>query len=372
MTMKENRQRLLSLDALRGFDMFWISGGDSIFQVLAKVTGFAWATTLALQFEHPDWNGFTAYDCIFPTFLFMAGVSTPFSFSSRLAKGMTRSALLRKAIQRGLILVVLGIITNNGLFEKPFSEMRYGSVLGRIGLAGMFAQIIYLYVPNKKYLYIIFFAILLLYWAFICYFPVPGCGLGEMTMACNPASYLDRVLMPGHLYKTIHDPEGLASTFPAVATGLLGILTGIELHKPEIKDSKSRKVINMAVAGIILAILAIFWNEVFPINKNLWTSSFVLAAGSVSLILLALFYWVIDVLNFRKWTLFFVVIGMNSIVIYMAHRFIDFNYTSQKLFGGLLHYFPSSISDIGGVLGFIAVEWAFMYVLYRNKWFLKV
>ncbi|SEO11237.1 Predicted acyltransferase [bacterium A37T11] len=370
--MKETKQRLLSLDTLRGFDMFWISGGDTLFHVLAKVTGWAWAITLAAQFDHPDWDGFTAYDCIFPTFLFMAGVSTPFSLSSRLDKGSTHNQLIAKIIQRGIILVILGIITNNGLFQTPLAEMRYGSVLGRIGIAGMFAQSLYLYIPQKKYLWIIFSGILLSYWLFMCYFPVPGCPLGSLNMECNPASYLDRLLLPGHLYKEIHDPEGIASTFPAISTGLLGVLAGMELRTSDNLVNKNQKALKLALAGIVSLIIGIAWNFVFPINKNLWSSSFVLVAGSVSILLLALFYWIIDVLNFRKWTLFFVVIGMNSIVIYMANQFIDFNFTAQKLFGGLLHYFPESVFSIGEVIAYIAVEWIFLYVLYCNKWFLKV
>lgn len=352
--------------------MFWISGGEELFHVLARVTGWGWAVGLASQLTHPEWNGLTAYDCIFPLFLFMAGVSTPFSFFSRLEKGSTHAQLLRKSIQRGLILVLLGVIANNGLFRHPFSELRYASVLGRIGLAGMFAQIIYLYIPTRKHIWTIFFAILLLYWLFILFFPVPGCPIGQMTMECNPASYLDRLFLPGHLYKKIHDPEGLASTFPAIATGLLGILAGIELRRPENEVSSRQKVWRLAVTGLLAIVLGIAWNTVFPFNKNLWTSSFVLAVGGISLLLLSLFYWVIDVLQFRKWTLFFVVIGMNSVVIYLAHQFIDFQYTANALFGGLLKNLPASATALGEVLAYIAVQWALMYVLYRNKWFLKV
>jgi predicted acyltransferase len=355
-------QRLLSLDTLRGFDMFWISGGEEVFHILAKVTGWSWAIFLAHQFTHPDWNGFRAYDLIFPTFLFMAGVSTPFSLGSRLEKGIPASELIRKVVQRGLILVLLGVIYNN---------MRYPSVLARIGLAGMFAQIIYLY-TGKKARWMWFAGILVGYYLFMMFYPVPGCGAGLLTMECNPASYIDRMVIPGRLHLKIHDPEGLVSTIPAIATGLMGIFAGELLRTGEDIISKNTKVVYLLFAGTVSLLVCLVWDYFFPINKNLWTSSFVLCAGGFSMLLLALFYWIVDVLNYRKWTLFFVVIGMNSIVIYMIGGFISFGFTANALFGGILSYFPEPVEAVGEVLAFIAVQWAFMYLLYRNKLFLKV
>lgn len=371
MKEKSTSHRLLSLDTLRGFDMFWISGGEEIFAALAKVTGWSWAIFMAQQLTHPDWHGFRAYDLIFPTFLFMAGVSTPFSLGSRLEKGALPSELIRKVVQRGLILVLLGIIHNNGLFHTAWENMRYPSVLGRIGLAGMFAQIIYLY-TDKKARWIWFTGLLIGYYAFMVWFPVPGCGAGLLTMECNPASYFDRMIIPGHLHKGIHDPEGIISTFPAIATGLMGIFAGELLRTDHETISKNNKVVYLAAAGIVSLLLCLVWDVFFPINKNLWTSSFVLCAGGFSTLLLALFYWVIDVLNYRKWTLFFVVIGMNSIVIYMIGDYVNFGYTANALFGGILHAFPESVAVVGEVIAFIAVQWAFMYLLYKNKLFLKV
>jgi predicted acyltransferase len=371
MEEKSTSHRLLSLDTLRGFDMFWIAGGEEIFAVLAKVTGWSWAIFMAHQFTHPEWNGFRAYDLIFPTFLFMAGVSTPFSLGSRLEKGVPASELIRKVIQRGLILVLLGIIYNNGIFQTEWHNMRYPSVLARIGLAGMFAQIIYLYTgPKARWIW--FGGLLISYYAFMVWFPVPGCGAGLLTMECNPASYLDRLIIPGRLHLKIHDPEGLISTVPAIATGLMGIFAGELLRMDEGSVSKNNKVVYLVAAGIVSLLLCLVWDVFFPINKNLWTSSFVLCAGGFSTLLLALFYWIVDVLNYRKWTLFFVVIGMNSIVIYMIGDYINFGYTANALFGGILHFFPHWIEAVGEVIAFIGIQWAFMYLLYKNKLFLKV
>ncbi|MCK8493664.1 MULTISPECIES: acyltransferase family protein [Spirosoma] len=363
-------KRLLSLDTLRGFDMFWIMGGEEVFHALAKTTGWAWAVLLADQFTHPDWNGFRAYDLIFPLFLFMAGVSTPFSIGSRLDRGADKAEIARKVISRGLILVVLGIIYNNGLFTKAIHDMRFPSVLGRIGLAGMFAQLIYLYArPRMQYIW--FVGILLGYWAAMKLIPVPGCGAGVLTMECNLASYIDRLLVPGHLYKTIHDPEGLFSTIPAIGNALLGIFAGNYLRTQY--KSGPKKALQLLGAGLSLVALGWLWNFVFPINKNLWTSSFVLVTGGLSLSLLALFYWVIDVKGIKGWTFFFTIIGMNSILIYLAVEFIDFGYAAQFFFGGLLKLSHSeAVREVGGVIALLAAKWAFLYFLYKKKTFLRV
>lgn len=363
-------KRLLSLDTLRGFDMFWIMGGEEIFHVLAKTTGWTWAVVVADQFTHPDWNGFRAYDLIFPLFLFMAGVSTPFSVGSRLEKGADKAVIARKIITRGLILVLLGIIYNNGLFVRAFEDTRFPSVLGRIGLAGMFAQLIYLYTKPRTQ-YICFVGVLLGYWACMMLIPVPGCGAGVLTMDCNLASYIDRMLVPGHLYKTIHDPEGLFSTIPAIGNALLGIFAGTLLRTAG--KSGNQKTVQLLTAGAAFLVLGWFWNFVFPINKNIWTSSFVLITGGLSLLLLAVFYWVIDVKGVDRWTFFFTVIGMNSILIYLAGEFIDFEYATRFFFGGLLKLTASdTMRALGGVLAFLAVKWAFLYFLYRKKTFLRV
>ena len=363
-------RRLLSLDTLRGFDMFWIMGGEEIFHALAKTTGWAWAVFMADQLTHVEWNGFRPYDCIFPLFLFLAGVSTPYSLGSRLAKGDDRSLLARKVIIRGLVLVLLGIIANNGILTKPIAEMRFGSVLGRIGLAGMFAQLIFLYVQSERTRYGIFVGILLGYWALLMFVPVPGFGAGNLTMEGSLVGYVDRLFMPGRLYKVVHDPEGILSTLPAIGTGLLGIFAGTILRQHGTRDTN--KLRQLIVAGVACVALGWIWNLVFPVNKNLWTSSFVLVAGGWSMLMLSLFYWIIDMHNFRGWTFFFVVIGMNSILIYLADRVIDFEHTAHFLFGGILHFFSEPIQAVGATLAFLAVKWGFLYFLYKKNTFLRV
>jgi predicted acyltransferase len=193
------RTRLVSLDALRGFDMFWIMGADEIFHTLRDTTKSPFWITLGNQFEHPDWNGFHVYDLIFPLFLFMAGVSTPFSVGRELEKGKSRTQLLWRVIKRGLILVLLGLIYNNGLKIQPIADIRFCSVLGRIGIAYMFANIIYLYATEIAQM-IWFWALIIGYYLLLKFTSAPGFHPGDLTPQGNFASYMDRTIVPGHLY----------------------------------------------------------------------------------------------------------------------------------------------------------------------------
>lgn len=362
-------QRLYSLDALRGFDMLWIAGGDALFHTMGEATHSPFWETMANQFTHPAWNGFHAYDLIFPLFLFIAGVATPYSVASRLKKGQTKEQVLMHIIKRGLILVLLGIIYNNGLAIQPVSEMRFGSVLGRIGLAYMFANIIYLYTKQRGQI-LWFCGILIGYWLILKFNSAPGFPRGDLTMQGNFASYIDRLVMPGRLYEKIHDPEGLGSLLPAIGTGLLGILTGNFIKNSSYAPSK--KAMWMAIAGAISLALAQIWNLDFPINKNLWTSSFVLQTGGISLLLLALFYYIIDVCGHKKWAFFFKVIGMNSILIYLSGHFIKWSYTNDSFFHWLGQLIGDPFNAVVLAITLLAIKWVFLYVLYKKKIFLKV
>jgi len=362
-------QRLYSVDALRGFDMFWIMGAEEIFHNLAKATGSTFWGTIANQFTHPSWNGFHLYDLIFPLFLFLSGVATPLSVAKSLEKGITKNQILLKAIKRGLILVLLGIVINNGLVIKPFHEIRFASVLGRIGLAYIFANIIYLY-ANFKSQIISFFTILIGYWLLLRFSSAPGFEMGNLTMEGNFASYIDRLILPGKLYLGIHDPEGIASTIPAICTGLLGIFAGTLLKN--ISFNENKKTIYLIVGGIACLIFAQIWNLIFPINKNLWTSSFVWHTGGLSLILLGIFYYVIDVLGYQKWAFFFRVIGMNSILIYMSGVFIDWDYTNNGLFKWVGQLIGNPFNIVAMAILFVFTKWLFLYFMYKHKVFLRV
>ena len=368
--------RLYSLDALRGFDMFWIIGGEEIFHTMAHATNSPVWNVLSLQFTHPDWNGFHIYDLIFPLFLFLAGVSTPFSIGRELQKGKSREQLLLKVIKRAFILVLLGLFVNNGLKIQPIADMRFASVLGRIGIAYMFANIIYLY--TKEWAQIVWFCFFIVgYYLLLKFTSAPGFHSGDLTPQGNFASYADRTILPGYLYVpypgtkiSMHDPEGLFSTIPAISTGILGILAGTLLKKTGL--SQNQKAIRLAIAGVIFIIIGQIWNLDFPINKNLWSSSFVMHVGGLSLLLLSLFYYIIDILGYQKWAFIFKVIGMNSILIYISSHFIKWTYTNTSLFGWLGQLAGEPYGAVLMAITFLVVKWLFLYYLYDKKTFLRV
>jgi predicted acyltransferase len=366
-------QRLMSLDALRGFDMFWIIGGESIAHAAAKLTGWAWLVWLSGQLEHPEWHGFAFYDLIFPLFLFMAGVSMPYSLEKRLGRGDTVSQLYRHVIVRGLLLVFLGMIYN-GLLRFDWPDTRLPSVLGRIGLAYLFAGLIVLNTRPRGQ----FFAavgLLIGYWAALKFIPNPDFGAGDLAPGHSLTDWVDRTLIPGRLYREVRDPEGLLATIPAVATCLAGVLTG-HLLKSDRRGGYVKTLI-MSLAGLACLGLAYLWNDDtfpflhFPINKNLWTSSFALLCAGWSLLFLSLFYLVIDVWRLRAWALFFVVIGSNSILIYMVRRFVDFEHAADFFFEGLLKH-TGAYQPLLWAIAVVLVEWLFLYLLYRNRIFLRV
>jgi predicted acyltransferase len=368
---KPRSKRLYSLDALRGFDMFWIMGGENIFVGLATLTGWPVFKWCAQQLEHVQWHGFVFYDMIFPLFLFIAGISFPFSLAKRTANNESRNSIYRHVFYRGLILVVLGILYNNGL-RFDFGELRYGSVLGRIGLAWMFAALIFM---NTKLTFRIiwFWSLLIGYWLLLLLFPAHDLGSSDpFSQTGNLASYIDRIIMPGRLYRGNHDPEGIFSTIPAISTALLGMFTGEFMLSDYLKDKKLKKVGIIALAAVVFMIIGKIWNLAFPINKNLWSSSFVCWVGGLSLLLFAIFYLIIDVWNIRKWAFFFVVIGMNPITIYLARRIIGFNRASDFFFGGFAEILPESWGQLVEGIGITAVGWVFLYILYKKKIFLKV
>jgi predicted acyltransferase len=364
-------KRLYSLDALRGFDMFWIMGGEGIFVGLATLTGWPIFKWWAEQCEHVPWHGFHFYDMIFPMFLFIAGISFPFSLAKRTAMNDSRKSIYKHVITRGLILVVIGIVYNNGV-NFDFALLRYGSVLGRIGLAWMFGSLIFM--NTKLNIRIVWFCVLLIgYWVLLLLFPAHDLGSTDIfSQEGNLTSHIDRLLMPGKLYLGNHDPEGLFSTIPAIGTALLGMFTGEFLLSKYLSDKPFRKVLYLFLAAITLMIIGKIWNIVFPINKNLWTSSFVCFVGGLSLLLFSIFYLIIDVLEYKKWAFVFVVIGMNPITIYLTERIVNFRSATKFFFGGLTAIMPETWAPLIEGIGVTAIAWVFLYILYKKKVFLKI
>jgi predicted acyltransferase len=365
--------RLHSLDALRGFDMFWIMGGEGIFVSLAALTGWPVLQWWASELSHVDWHGFHFYDMIFPLFLFIAGISFPFSLAKRYHGEENRKALYRHVIKRGLILVLLGILYNNAI-RFDFASLRYASVLGRIGLAWMFAALIFMNTSTIKSRLIWLWGILIGYWLLLLFAHPHIAGINDpFSKEGNLDGFIDRLILPGSFccYK-FGDSEGIMSTIPAISTALLGMLTGQFIMSEYLSDKPMRKVLYLALAAAALIILGLIWNFGFPINKYLWSSSFVCFVGGLSLILFTLFYLVIDVWKFNKWITFFTVIGMNSITIYLAGRVINFHYSANFLFDGFIALFPAGWAEFLGAVATFATAWIFLYILYKKKIFLKV
>jgi len=349
-------------------------GGEGIFIGLASLTGWPVLKWWAEQQRHVPWHGFHFEDMIFPMFLFIAGISFPFSLAKRTASNESRKLIYRHVIMRGLILVILGIIYNNlgAIVHLKFSNMRYGSVLGRIGLAWMFAAIIFM--NTKLNFRIIWFCALLIgYWLLLLLFPAHDLGSTDVfSREGNLTSYIDRLIMPGKLYLGNHDPEGILSTIPAISTALLGMFTGEFLMSQYLNQKPLRRVLYLAMAAVCLMIIGQLWNLVFPINKNLWTSSFVCFVGGLSLLLFTLFYLIIDVWNYRKWAFFFVVIGMNPITIYLAGRIVNLHVVSKFLLGWCISMLPQAWSPFLYGIVITGIGWLFLYILYRRKIFLKI
>lgn len=358
--------RVLSIDALRGFDMFWIIGGGAVFESLVHIWPNRVTETIHEQLGHVEWAGFHFEDLIFPTFLFLVGAVMPFSISRRLERGQSSLVLHLHVIKRTAVLLLLGLVIN-GLLRFDWATMRWPGVLQRIALCYFFAALIVIHTRRRAQA-IIIGVVLLAYWAVSVLIPAPGFSAGDLGAQGCLSSYIDQKLLPGVLYYGYGDNEGILSTFPAVCTTLLGALAG---HWLRSNRSGSRKTAGLALAGVACVAGGYLWGLAFPIIKILWTSSYVLFAGGWSLLLLALFYWVIDVLGLRKWAFFFVVIGMNPITIYFLQTFIDFHGMAEHFLGGLADHagiYAALILPLGALM----VRWLLLWFLYRHKIFFKV
>lgn len=363
------KERLLSLDTLRGFDMFFIAGGGTFLTLLRGKTGMPWIDAIANQLEHVPWNGFVFYDFIFPLFLFISGVSLSFSLSKGISVGIPKKDLYRKVFIRMVILILLGILYKNSPF--PYfdpSEIRLGSVLGRIGIASFITCLLYLNFSIVKRVYWIT-CILLIYYAAMFLVPVPGFGAGDLSFEGNLVGWFDRTFLPGRLLQVTYDELGILTTISSVCISIFGSIAGDILRN---QSTENKKTIALIGIGIICVAIGLLWNLHFPINKRLWSSSFVVLTSGLGFLILALFYWIIDVKGYQKWTFFFKVIGLNSLVIYFAYRFIQFSYTSEQLLGGLYAPLPEEWYEVINALGVLALVWLLLYILYNKKIFIKV
>lgn len=365
---KESKERLQSLDVLRGFDMFWIIGGGALLGALAKLADWSWLNAVAEQLHHVDWNGFHFYDLIFPLFMFIAGVAIPYAITSKREKGVTKRKLVRKVFRRMILLVAFGLVYN-GVLKNGFPEMRAASVLAQIGISYFFASLIVIYTdsitPRFYWLAGILAGIAVLQHLV----PVPGFGAGVLTPDGSINAWIDQHFLPGRLHDGTYDPEGVLCIISATSVTLMGSFAGNILRRKGF--SPERKALILLISGLSLVIVAVALSPVYPIIKKIWTVPFNLLTAGLSFLLLTLFYFIIDVKGWKKGTLFFRVIGLNSITIYLGVRIINFYHTSEFLLGWL----SRPAGDLGPVIiitGAIIAEWLLLYYLYKNKIFLRV
>ncbi len=306
--------RLLSLDVLRGITI--------AFMIMVNNNGdghFAWSFM-----KHADWNGMTATDMVFPTFLFVVGASIVFAFEARLARGATRAHLAAQLVRRSVILFLLGLVVN-GFPHFPLATLRIYGVLQRIAICYLVVGLFYLWDRRPVTKFLVAVAALLGYWLLMTHVPVPGFGMPGREIPlldknANLVAWLDRHILPGRLYEGVRDPEGLLSDLPALATTLFGVLAGQWLRTVHTKTQKAE---GMAGAAALSFALGLLWSVWFPLNKKLWTSSYVLAAAGISAGLWALLYWMIECKGWRgRWTWPWVVLGSNAIAAYMISELL--------------------------------------------------
>ncbi|MDD4193197.1 MAG: DUF5009 domain-containing protein [Mangrovibacterium sp.] len=363
----QTAQRLFSLDALRGFDMFWITGGGTIVSALAAWSGAAWLQAVNNQFHHAEWAGFRFEDLIFPLFMFISGVAIPFSLLLKLEKGVAKTQLAKKAAKRGLILVILGMVYN-GIFENGFENPRFASVLGQIGLAYLLASLIVIYTRSFKTRLYWLGGILAGYSLIQLVVPVPGIGAGVLTPEGCINGYIDRMLLPGRLHGGLYDPEGLLCIISATAITLMGTVAGSILRNQKTTDSK--KVITLLLIGISSVVIALLLSTVYPVIKKCWTSTFNLLAGGIGFVLMGVFYWIIDVKGWKKWSFFFRIIGLNSIFIYLLYGFINVGEVCRQFFGWTV--ILGSVEPVIHTFLRVMLVWMLLYYMYKKNIFLRV
>lgn len=349
--------------------MFWITGGGGLIVGLHTLFGGRLLEALAKQMHHCPWNGFHWEDFIFPLFVFIVGLSIPFSLGKRREEGPEKLKLYKRIFRRTLLLYVLGFIYSNGLaFGEPLSQLRVLGVLQRISICYCFASLAVLW-WNPKGQGLFCFALLALYWVIMKYVPVPGVGPGVLEPDKNMSNYLDSLLLPGKLYHDTWDPEGLLSTLPAVSGCLLGAFTGQWIRSTL---SDARKIQGLLLGGGLGVLLGVVLHHWFPINKPIWSPSFVLLTAGLGAILFAFFFWIMDVKGYTKWAFFFLVIGSNSIFIYMLQDMFSWGSGLNELAGDQIFGFLGNGRDFTIEVIDVACKWMVLYLLYRKKVFIRV
>ena len=358
--------RVLSIDALRGFDMFFIVGGVPLLLALVKVFVHPVPEWLTRQFEHVEWNGFSAEDLIMPLFLFVVGTAMPFSFTRRIEQGQSKGGMYLKVLRRVVILWVLGMVMQGRLLDYDVNRLRFFSnTLQAIAVGYAFSAVIMLSL-RVVWQATMIPMLLAAYWLLMVLVPVPGHGAGVVEPAANFGLWLDRQILgrfsDGSHYVWIL--SGLGFT----ATVLLGVMCGHLLRSPRSEGGKAAILLALGVGSLATGRVWGFW---FPINKHIWSSSMVLWAGGLSILLLAAFYLIVDVLRWRAWAFPFIVIGANAITAYMIGKFVSFAGISNVLVGNLVPHLGIWGDFVQKLVAFAAM-WFMLWYMYRNRTFVRI
>ncbi len=357
--------RIVSVDALRGFDMFWIMGGEAIFKSLDNIFHSPATHFINTQLDHVEWLGFRFYDIIMPLFVWLAGVSIPFAFPRRLGQVLSKAALWPHILKRFLILWILGMAVQGNLLTYDFSEFKfYSNTLQSIAAGYLIASVLVLY-TGVRWQLVATLGLMLVYWI-IMVIPVPGAVAGLYNPQENMALFIDKYILGKFQDGTTY--TWILSSLNFGATTMLGVFAGYLLKSDA---GGLQKVWKLAVFGIVLIILARIWHPFHPIIKHIWTGSFVLFAGGICFLALAFFYLVVDVWKYQRPVKAFVIIGANSIVAYTAWHLFDFGQVAEVFTRGMQ-------TQAGDWYGFIRAVGAFLVIflilryMYRNKIFVKV
>ncbi|MFV8782220.1 transmembrane glucosamine N-acetyltransferase NagX [Microbulbifer sp. SA54] len=364
--MVNKKQRLASVDALRGFDMFWIIGGEALFLPLFALTGWSIFQFGHGQMQHTQWHGFSFYDLIFPLFIFLSGVTL--GLANKSLRGLPisdRAPVYRKAVKRLVLLIALGVLYNHGWgtgIPADPGEIRYASVLARIGIAWFVAAMIVWHCGIRTQ-YVIAASILIGYW-------ILQVSVGSLTPAGSVNAWVDQHMLPGITYQhRPYDPEGVLSTIPAILNALGGVFAGRWLASHSGDHKAILRGLFIAAAACLLA--GYLWHWVYPVNKELWTSSFVLVTVGSCLLLLGLFYLVVDMWHWQAFTYFFSVIGCNAILVYLGTSLVNWVYTSKSFFGGIAAALPEAGGALVIACGVILFQWLVLRFLYKRNIFIS-
>jgi predicted acyltransferase len=370
-------ERLKSLDALRGFDMLWIIGGEHVIHSLAKASNLPFFNALSSQFEHQPWEGFHFYDLIMPLFLFMVGMSIPFSLSKRLGSGESKHHIYLHSFKRVVILFILGMICQCNLLAFDSSKLFIiHDTLQAIAIGYLFSVILYTQLTLKFQL-LLTSGLLLLYWSILEFVAVPGQPAGILTPESNIAKFVEQSVF-GRFDDAPAPYTWFLGSLGFVATVMTGVFasTIIRSNKINFNWIKSsnllvHKSIFLFLTGLTLTIAGQVANIWFPIIKPIWNPSFVLFSSGLSFMLIALFYYLIDVKGYSRWAFWLRVIGMNSIAVYMAVHFIDFGGIAQNILYGLEQYLADYYFVIRS-LAALAIIYGILYYMYKKGTFIKV